>query len=347
MFAVSSVPRSSVMSPLRNPLPWQGPQWERISRALTGDAVPHALLLAGPAGLGKLLFSNLLGRALMCDDRGGTGTPCGQCRQCALMEAGTHPDSYRLAAEAEKSNILVGQVRQLGHFVALTRNQGRYKVAVIEAADRMNAAAANSLLKTLEEPPDRTVMMLVSDRPGGLPATVRSRCQRIDFRIPPRELTETWLGTGSSTGEEDIALAMARGAPLAVRALLENEAPGRARMVLDGIEGMLSGTKSPVAVARETGETEVSVLLDWMLGWLTDGARSLSKGAAHPVGERAGLPNPGRVQDFCLESVMGLYNQFVEMKRGLHSGQNQELLREDIMLAWLSAASGNPGGVNG
>jgi len=335
------------MSPLRNPLPWQGLQWERISRIQRSDAMPHALLLAGPAGLGKLLFADFLARSLMCGEREATGIPCGHCGQCVLMEAGTHPDGYRLAPEAEKSNILVDQVRKLGHFVTLTRSQGRYKTAVVEAAETMNTAAANSLLKTLEEPPDHTVIILASDRPGRLPATVRSRCQRIDFRIPPRKVTEAWLGAETDGGEAAMAFAMARGAPLATRTLLENGAPRRGGQVIDGIAAMRSGARSPVAVAREAGECELPDLLDWMLGWLTDEARLRAKGAVHPGGEGAGHPAHGGIADLDLKSLLGLFDQFVKLKRNLHSGHNQELVRENIMLAWLSASRGNSGGTDG
>jgi len=191
--------------------PWQTQVWARLCKARLDDRLPHALLVAGPGGTGERAFADTLGQALLCESDSGTA-PCGQCAGCRQFRAGTHPDAVRVEpAEAGKA-ISVEAVRSLIERLALT-GRGDRKVAIVDPAEAMTISAANSLLKTLEEPAGGSVLILVTRRSGRLPATIRSRCQRVTFGIPPRDVARAWLAD-RGVAQPEQALARAGGAPL-------------------------------------------------------------------------------------------------------------------------------------
>lgn len=196
--------------------PWHREAWQRLGRRRERDAVPHALLLAGPAGLGKRDFAHRLERLLLCAEPV-DGEACGQCRACRLLEAGTHPDHVAIGLEPARSGklrkeIVVEQVRGLSARLAMASQFGGRQVATVDPADAMNPSAANALLKTLEEPTPASVILLVADAPWRLPATIRSRCQRIDFRLPSWDDALQWLQQ-TGVAQAETALQAAGGNP--------------------------------------------------------------------------------------------------------------------------------------
>lgn len=166
--------------------PWQQAQWQSVLQQLQADRLPHALLLAGPSGLGKRSFANALAAHALCVKH----TACGQCRSCLLLNASNHPDLLELQPEAEGKAIKIEQVRELVTELGQTAQQGSYQVVVIEPAEAMNKAGANALLKTLEEPPGPVIFLLISHQPATIPATIRSRCQRLNFMVPDRAISQ-------------------------------------------------------------------------------------------------------------------------------------------------------------
>lgn len=191
--------------------PWQADAWARVLQTRAAGRLPHALLVGGPAGTGVRAFGETLARALLCEGEM-SAAPCGDCRGCRLFAAGTHPDAVHVEpAEAGKA-IGIDAIRALSERLALAATAD-VKVALIDPAEAMTTAAANSLLKTLEEPAGGSVLLLVSRRPARLPATVRSRCQRIVLALPSADVAGAWLG-GQGVAEPERWLARAAGAPL-------------------------------------------------------------------------------------------------------------------------------------
>ncbi len=199
--------------------PWLQPAWTSLAARLEGGRLPHALLVAGPAGLGKRVLVDALVRAALCDRREDDGHACGQCRACLLLAAGSHPDRAHVTFELRddgkpRTEIVIEQIRVLSQRLALASQFGGLQVAVIDPADAMNASAANGLLKTLEEPSASTVIVLVADRLSRLPATIRSRCQRIEVGVPPRAEARAWLAAqGIAAARADEALDAMLGNP--------------------------------------------------------------------------------------------------------------------------------------
>lgn len=145
------------------------------------NPLSHAYLITGGGGDSRAAFAGRLAAAYLCE---GDAPPCGRCRACRKVGKGSHPDLSRTAPPPDKAEITVEQIRALRADAYVRPNEGRRKVYVIDPADAMNPAAQNALLKVLEEGPAYAAFLLVSDRPGKLLDTVRSRCELLSL---PRE----------------------------------------------------------------------------------------------------------------------------------------------------------------
>ncbi len=252
-------------------LPWHEPLWRQFQQRRAADRLPHALLLAGPAGLGKLAFAKRLARALLCETPDGEGDACGRCRSCRLFQAGSHPD-YRMEQPAEEGKaIRIDPIRELCAFLGFTAQYGGYKIALLEPADRLNLNAANSLLKTLEEPPGDCLLLLVTAHPARLPATVRSRCQKVSFVPPPPSVARAWLAARMNRGPgPPVLLDIAGGAPLAALAYADGERWRRRQELVEHYEQVLAGRADPVRAAELWMQGDVAENLRWLIGWHTD-----------------------------------------------------------------------------
>ena len=211
--------------------PWNQPLFESIRRRI--ESLPHALLIHGPKGVGKLALAQALAQLILCEAPQAASRPCGRCEGCRWYLGGNHPDFRRVEPEAlapvaesaegeegaparkgkPSQEIKIDQVRELADFLNIGSHRGRRRVALVHPADEMNANAANALLKGLEEPPPGAMFILVAHRPARLPATIRSRCVSIPVSIPPRALALQWLG-GQGVAQAERWLAYAGGAPL-------------------------------------------------------------------------------------------------------------------------------------
>jgi DNA polymerase-3 subunit delta' len=234
-------------------LPWHVEPWERLQARRQRNAMPHALLLAGPAGLGKRAFAQRLVQGLLCQNPH-DGDACGECRSCLLYRAGTHPDvialSFGLRKDGvQRSEIVVDQIRELSARLAKVSQFGGWQIATIEPADAMNVAAANALLKTLEEPAAQTLLLLVADAPWRLPQTIRSRCQRIEFQLPDAAQAIAWL-SALGVSEPAQALAAAGGNPGLARALAEDGSLERRREVRKDLAALAAGRGEAMEVVR-------------------------------------------------------------------------------------------------
>lgn len=214
--------------------PWQNSIWERLQAQ--GERLHHALLIHGPAGVGKLALAEEFAQLLLCESVAGTPRPCGTCDGCRWFLAGSHPDMRRLEPEAlarrfgaddegeapapaasrtvkPSQEIKVDQVRGLDGFLSLRSHRGRRRIVLVHPAEALNANAANALLKALEEPQPGAHFILVSHRPARLLPTIRSRCAAVPVTVPERQLALSWL-KAQGVPEAEAWLAFTGGAPL-------------------------------------------------------------------------------------------------------------------------------------
>lgn len=188
---------------------------EELAQRVAADRLPHALLFEGPDGVGKTTAAEALAGLLVCKSPDRLGA-CGRCPSCAKLDAGAHADVRRIRPN-EKGNVVVDSIRELERQILLRPLEGLRKVALIPEAHRMTPGAQNALLKTLEEPPIGTYLVLVTDRPQqALLPTVLSRCQRVRFRPLSRDEVAQVMkreAKDRTADERDLLAALAEGSP--------------------------------------------------------------------------------------------------------------------------------------
>ena len=305
--------------------PWHADAWARLQARRERDALPHALLLAGAAGLGKRDFLAAFVKGLLCQQSAG-GMACGVCRSCQLVAAGTHPDVVTLSFGLRKdgvtrSEIVVDQIRDLSQRLSMASQFGGWQVVTIDPADAMNAAAANALLKTLEEPTPSTLLALVADQPARLPATIRSRCQRIDFLPPSRDASLAWL-RAEGVADAPAALDAAGGNPGMARAWATDGALKQRGEVRHDLKALAAGRGDAMEVVKRWQAADPSRYLWFAAQAATDELRARALGSVRPL--------DSQLDDEGLDAWYGRANRARDALRGP--------LRVDLVLLELIAA---------
>ena len=258
-------------------LPWQRESWQRLQASRQRGALAHALLLCGPAGLGKRDFAARLVDGLLCQQPE-NGHACGHCRSCKLLPAGSHPDRVQLGLElrrdgSPRTEVVIEQIRRLSARLAMSSQFGGWQVAVIDPADAMNPSAANALLKTLEEPAAQTLLVLLANAPWRLPATIRSRCQRVEFQLPAANDALAWL-TGQGVADAPAALAAAGGNPGLAQAWHASGTLAQRRDVRKDLAALSAGRGEPLEVTKRWLDDEPSQRLWFAAQAAADEARA-------------------------------------------------------------------------
>lgn len=316
-------------------LPWHADAWGQL---VGMSNLPHAFLLVGPAGIGKRAFAARLAAWLLCLQPR-DGQACGSCRSCLLREAGSHPDLFQVGPEEEGKQIRIERIRNLIDFINQTAQQGGRKVVLLDPADAMNQNASNALLKTLEEPAQDTFLLLVSDQPGLLLPTVRSRCRHLPLSGPDATSALDWLRESLSGLPDDqlaLLLALAGGAPLRALQLHEQAVLEHLERVVTGIKQLLKDQVSVSVLADRLKSVPLLLLVDWLHDWTL----TLQK-------LKLGLPAECAVAD--MQSVLGYMARhaaaaelqawqdwLLQHRRMLltKANLNQTLLLESLWLHW-------------
>jgi len=245
--------------------PWLADHWSFFLRRFQQQRLAHAMMVEGPAGCAKNALARAMVASLLCTKS--ESEACSQCRSCELLKGGAHPDYFEIQPQEEGKAIKVDQVRALITSLDLTASISHRKVAYIHPADAMNTSSANALLKSLEEPAGETVLILVSDNPGRLPVTIRSRCQSIAVSQPDNKVVLDWLKLNSSSSNDDLAAAIKAAGRSPLRALQylgssELEAFAQIR------EGLTTLLQRPAAVSMvSSGLNELNPVDLWR--WLS------------------------------------------------------------------------------
>jgi DNA polymerase-3 subunit delta' len=218
-----------------------GHDWARdlLGRAAQRGRLGHAYLFGGPPSIGKTALALYLARLLVCT--GAAPRPCGACRACLHVARGGHPDVTVIERQEDRKDITIEQVRLLQESLTLAPYEGRHKLVCLSGVDDLNDAAASALLKTLEEPPPHTTLVLAAADPGGLPSTIRSRCQQITLQPVPVPTIAAGLETEyqvESARARELSV-LARGRPgWAVRALAAPDLVSHERTALESVASL-------------------------------------------------------------------------------------------------------------
>jgi DNA polymerase-3 subunit delta' len=320
-------------------LPWHAGACDRLSAAVASQRLPHGLLLQGPAGVGKERFASALAAALFCRGRGARLEACGECAECQLSRAGTHPDVHWLRPLEDKKSIGVDQVREVCESLAMTSMRSGYRVAIIVPADKMTTAAQNALLKTLEEPSPRTVLVLVTARPSVLLATLRSRCQRVEVARPEHALALRWLTETLGSEALPRLLAVAGGSPLKALALAPHFA-GLEEQMVGLLEALLDRRIEVTRAAADMLGEGLPVRLDWLEAWLAAAIQS-GVGAVNenPLTFRTGSLLQRAAAELNITKAFQVLDRLREARRLLDGSASAPLVVETVLLDFRAAAT--------
>lgn len=318
---------------------WNRPIWEQLVR--DRERLPHALLLHGMAGVGKRQLALELARWLLCEAPGPEGG-CGTCRSCGWFAQGGHPDMLILEPSEEEEGgtdkpkrgrrpITVNDVRQVLDFLALTAHQGGWRVVLVEPAEAMNAAAANALLKTLEEPPPRALLILVSHRPRRLLPTVLSRCHKVAVPRPDPAAALAWL-TGQGLENAEDLLREAGGAPLLALQYADRERASRRESFVSALASPHSQDWCELAQGMQARPDEA---WGWLVRWLCDLVVCRCGGPVRYFPRHTdALTRLAARSD--LVRIWSLYQELLAAGRWLHHPLNSQLLLESWLLEYAS-----------
>ena len=328
-------------------LPWHEGAVEQLRAAWAGARLPHALLLQGAEGLGKRELASWLSAAVLCETSQATLQYCGKCASCALIAAGSHPDRIWIAPEEDKQQISVDQIRAASERLSKTSFRQGYKVAVIEPAHQMTVNAANSVLKTLEEPTRESLLILVTSRPSSLLATVRSRCQKVTVRRPSAQAALQWLEAETGTTIEPQLLEFTGGAPLRALQFAKGRFGELNAVMQRSLGQLLAGQSDVTQVATEWGKEELPDRLTWLDLWLMSAAREAIGGSADLFtfpGRSAHLPTLPRALN--ISALYSMVDRIRALKAQLtRTALQRELAIESLLIALLQtlAPSAEPG----
>jgi DNA polymerase III subunit delta' len=309
------------------------PPWTHAARAALTDAfrsshLPHALLIHEASGAGGEWLAQWLAQLVLC--RKAAGTPCGDCAGCRRVRSRAHPDLLWLSPDDGSRQIRIEAVRELTQDLALTSHAGGYKVAIITPADALNRFAANALLKTLEEPAARTLLVLVATQPSRLPATVLSRCQRLRLPAPTRAQAlgwlnevrggQPWAAALDTLGEAP--LVAVQGDPQAVAAVGE-EARGN-------LEALAGGDADPVATAERWARAELPLRLQCFENWLTERIRRGTREGPLITEMRAGPYLSAASPVLNIRELFRLVDEVRELRATLDVPLNRGVALEDL-----------------
>jgi DNA polymerase III subunit delta' len=332
MAADKNNPVSFSMAPER--YPWHGALWSALARQF--EQLPHALLLQGRPGLGKHDFAVQLAQALLCE-QARDGVACGQCHTCRLFAAGTHPDLAGVGLVEDAKSITVDQIRALGDFLSLRPHTAARKVVIISPAEAMNINAANCLLKLLEEPPLGSMLLLVTSHPARLPATIRSRCAHLLFRLPAPAVGQVWLQARAETRNESaLLLESAGGAPLLAQTLAREEFPQIRAKLLQDLTALSQGREHPVSCAARWKGLGTGRILGWLHGFAADQIK-LQMGAPASTVRNPELVSSGtqKKNKYEISELYGFIDAILEKYRQLNSPLDELLMLEDILIRWV------------
>ena len=324
------------------PLPWQIDNWKSFHLANRAERMAHAILLTGPDGIGLEYFSKCLTAGLLCENTDENSLACGDCQSCHLINGESHPDLFMVEPEETGKQIKVDTVRKFIDSIHLKSQYGRYKIAVITPAESMNRNAANSLLKTLEEPPEYALLLLLSHRPNLLPITIRSRCQQIRFNPVFDDETVHWVGQhlpAELAADESAKhlLTQAGGAPLAIEAMLESSVLEYQTKLLEDLFSLKGMQEDPIKVAERWKTYDASQVFLWLSQLFADMVRLKVLGQPVRISDTKLI---GRLQELIkqleLRELSGFYHLLLEnysLSTGAISYNAQGLL-EDVIIFW-------------
>ena len=318
--------------------PWQDDTWKALIKAVSHDRLAHAILMKGQKGLGKNTFAKQLAQSLFCSSTDSEGFACGQCEDCLLFLSGNHPDFILLTPEEKSKSIKIAQVRGIVNFAHQTPQRNKSKVIIVTPAEVMNSAAANALLKTLEEPAKNTYIFLISESSARLLPTIRSRCYQLNFDVPDQSIAMQWLEGKGGQVKLEIALGLARGAPLEALAIVEEGSLESRGQCFNVWYNWQQRKNNMADIIKTWSEASMLFVIDQYISWMLDVIKikqSISTGLinqdfATQLNQIATKVNLNKIYDY--------YAELLKFRLWLQLPQvnlNEKMQLESLLIDWI------------
>jgi len=314
--------------------PWHNSYWQHLSAYVEQQRIPQALLINGVAGLGKQQLALYFAQYLMCSNKQAQ-TFCGHCESCQLFIANTHPDFIWVQPEEVGKAIGVDLIRNLIVKLRLKPQYSEFRVVLISPAEKMNNNSANAFLKCLEEPPERTMFILLAEKMQVLPATIISRCQKLLLTPPKLEEVSAWLQGQGITERQALLLNLAEGAPLLALNYAQSNVLEQRQNCFTEWQKILLANACPIELAEKWHKLPASQILSWLISWTEDIIK------CHFHVERSLLRNADlekhlnvlskRLDLQCLYEFHRLL--LTDIQR-IQTQLNKQLLFEEILITW-------------
>ena len=292
-------------------VPWLSSQMEQLRRTRLAGRFPTGLLIADRRGAGGLWLAHYAAQVALCR---GESLPCGNCRECRQFLTSQHPDFTIVGPLEDSKYIRVEQIRELTSELSLTAHGGGAGVALLHPADAMNTNAANALLKTLEEPRPGLTLILVTEAPARLPATVLSRCQKLRIGAPSRAASIEWLNRSRGEGPWRAVLDVIGEAPFEAAALDPAEVARAAAETFRTLNEMVVGRQEAAGLAgiaeRWAKAEQFELRLTCIETWITA----------------------------CIDRAAGAPRELTELRNGAHLPESSWDMNTAALLRLLDAA---------
>ena len=320
--------------------PWTHSHWHRLIQTAADDRLPHAMIFSGHDGLGKLKIANAFAHFLLCDSPV-NNLACNQCRSCVQFNARTHPDFNTIEPEETGKQIKVDQIRALINGFSLARHHNSHRIAIISPADAMNLSAANSLLKSLEEPPEQTLIILITARISNLPATIKSRCQHVHFATPSHDMALTWLNNQQLDDATNVnaLLSAANGAPLKALNYANSELLALRETLFTTFCAIASGTQSPLSIENQQLKQGKAAPIQWLYSWVSDLIKMKIQRVRSITNDDKLEQLQILVKKVELEGLFRYLDQLIDALRLQRAPLNSQMVMDELMLEWQKISS--------
>src|SRR5215467_3019388 len=317
-----------------------GKQLDTLRSALVQGRLHHAYLFVGPEGVGKRTIALSLARAIHCSDR--PGDFCDQCANCARIEASNHPDVRFIGPLPDKKEISIQQIREIEKELNFRSFSGGRKIAVIDPATLMNLSAQNALLKTLEEPPQNSILILIASNSGGLLPTLRSRCLRLSFGPLRRDLLAGFLAAKGTAAETVNLLSAISGGSLGTAMRIDGEDLREKRQLWSGLLSALKAgdyrAATETAEALSSNKEETSKFLEWAETWYRD---LLIHTVTQDSKDIINLDLLAQIEEHCahgdIEHLLSLLAQTAAASAQIQRNFNRRMVLEDLFFTVVGA----------
>lgn len=331
---------------------WQHAQWQQLMQMR--ERMPHALLLHGPTGIGKVAFAEELARSLLCENPDMEGHACGSCDSCGWFAQQNHPDYRRIRPEimedeteeeeasaksedgskkTRSKDIRIEQIRGLARMMSVSTHRSGLRIVLLYPAERLTIEAANALLKTLEEPPENTLFLLVADRPDQLLPTILSRCRMIALPMPAQEEALQWLEAQPGVRDARDWLAYAGGAPLAACEAATSDSGEDIRTWQQYL--LQPGMDGAFRLAEKFQRHTLSEIISWQQRWLYDlfSSKLTTQVRYHPAYQKEIARLATRADTTRLLTLLRATN---ERKAVASHPLSQKLVLENMLLEYVA-----------